>query len=402
MADRASRRPPPPPGEPYPAAATPLVLAQIFQHAPDGIIVVDAAGVIVLANGQAEAMFGAEPGGLAGSPVDALVPHEARAVHAEHRGRYGADPHLRPMANDLDLHARHRSGALFPVEISLSPVHPEAAGPGRTIAVIRDVTERRRAEQRRRELIGEVHAQLERQRIAADLHDDMVQSLYAAGLSLYAAREDPAIDSAAAITRALNELNAAIADLRAYIHYLRGDAAAVPGALLRSRLEELLRSYRGDTAWTVDFDLPSAPHERDEQDERDELDEELQRHLFLLLKEMISNVERHAEARTATVRVRNSAGALELEVADDGRGFDPGDLPADAFGLRGMTDRVSGLGGTLRVESSAAGSTVRVHIPHPTGDDPADLAGAPGTEEAPGTGEAASTAGPAISERTDG
>ncbi len=139
----------------------------LLESAPDGILVVDSAGRILLGNRSAESIFGYERGELQGIAVDELVPERFRAGHARHRHDYAADPHTRPMGIGLDLFGRRRDGAEFPVEISLSALPGE--GETLVITVVRDVTERRALEAERVELAraqaAEAEAATEAQRL---------------------------------------------------------------------------------------------------------------------------------------------------------------------------------------------------------------------------------------------
>jgi two-component system NtrC family sensor kinase len=115
----------------------------LLELAPDSIVIIDGAGRIVIANGQAERMFCYDRTELIGRPIEVLLPERLHARHAQHRAVYGAEPHTRPMGIGLDLVARRRDGSEFPVEISLSPLQTED---GLLItSVIRDITERKQA-----------------------------------------------------------------------------------------------------------------------------------------------------------------------------------------------------------------------------------------------------------------
>jgi protein-histidine pros-kinase len=118
----------------------------LLESAPDGVLVADAAGSIVLVNGQIEALFGYRRDELIGRPVEILIPESARARHVRHREEYVAAPHTRPMGAGLELTARRKDGSELPVEISLSASRVD--GDLLVTAIVRDVTEQRRTQQR--------------------------------------------------------------------------------------------------------------------------------------------------------------------------------------------------------------------------------------------------------------
>lgn len=117
---------------------------ELIENAPDAILQVDARGGILIANHAAELIFGYTRDELMGMGVDSLVPQAARSRHAAHRASFAAAGVSRPMGMGLDLRARRKDGSELPVEISLSPVKTESGV--LMTAVIRDVTERTRAE----------------------------------------------------------------------------------------------------------------------------------------------------------------------------------------------------------------------------------------------------------------
>ncbi len=117
----------------------------LAEYMPDAIVVVDDHGLIVLVNSQAERMFGYARDELLGRPVESLLPERFRQAHAGHRGKYSSQPRTRPMGAGLDLFGRRQDGSEFPVEISLSPLQTESGT--MAMSAIRDVTDRKRAEQ---------------------------------------------------------------------------------------------------------------------------------------------------------------------------------------------------------------------------------------------------------------
>jgi PAS domain S-box-containing protein len=132
---------------------------ELIENAPDAILQVDSIGQIVLANRTAELVFGYRRDELIGMSVDALVPAAARSRHTAHRNKFEAAGVSRPMGMGLDLYAVRKDGTEFPVEISLSPNRTE--GSVNITAVIRDVTERKRAEQQIHSLEQSYTAELE-------------------------------------------------------------------------------------------------------------------------------------------------------------------------------------------------------------------------------------------------
>jgi PAS domain S-box-containing protein len=127
-------------------------LAAIFEATPDAIVAVASNGTIVTVNAQAERFFGYARGELIGRPVDMLLPNRLREAHAHHREDFVADPRVRQMGAGLDLVACRKDGREIPVEVSLSPL-PTPDGLF-VVSAIRDVTDRRLADQDRARLVA--------------------------------------------------------------------------------------------------------------------------------------------------------------------------------------------------------------------------------------------------------
>jgi PAS domain S-box-containing protein len=118
---------------------------KLLEAAPDGIVEVDASGRILLVNSQAEKMFGYSREELVGQSVEILIPDRFRGRHPAHRERYRSQPVMRPMGSVPDLRAVRADGTEFAVDINLSPFEEETSGS--VVCVIRDVTDRKLAEE---------------------------------------------------------------------------------------------------------------------------------------------------------------------------------------------------------------------------------------------------------------
>ncbi|MEH0164939.1 PAS domain-containing sensor histidine kinase [Roseateles microcysteis] len=116
----------------------------LLESTPDGIVMANPTGHIVIANSQAERLFGYDEGELRGRSVDMLLPDRFRHAHVGHRSNYFLQPRKRAMGSGLDLSGLRKDGSEFPIEISLSPLRTEESA--FVMSAIRDISERKRFE----------------------------------------------------------------------------------------------------------------------------------------------------------------------------------------------------------------------------------------------------------------
>lgn len=304
----------------------PADLAELLLEAsPDGLLLVDRNGVIRLANSSASGLFGSDD--LVGRNVDQLVPTGQRGGHSSLRDTYVDQAGSRPMGIGLQLFAERADGSVIPVEISLSPVAVD--GEAHTIATIRDVTERQNTVERLTLL-------RERERIARDIHDMVIQRIFAAGMSLQAV--DGLIDEPPVrerIARVIDDLDETIRQLRQSIFELghtdefRSLASQI-AALVDHRATQL--GFRPEL--TVTGSLTDLP-------------EFLADQLVATLTESLSNVARHAGATAAWVEIVRLDHEVSLSVRDNGAGI--ASRPKANGGLSNMMWRAAELGGKCAV-----------------------------------------------------
>ncbi len=196
----------------------------------------------------------------------------------------------------------------------------------------------------------------ERDRIGMELHDGVIQSVYAVGMKLeiLRGRFPMTPEQETQYASILDDLNQIIEEIRLYIRNLR--TARDEQATFKQRLENLARHFRDFAHVDVTVDVPSSLRVLNDR----------QRHsLTQIVREALSNVARHAQATHVTVKVREVDSHLKLTVEDNGRGFDPATVQApSSFGLRNMQQRAIRLGGTFTIDSAEGeGTRIIVQVP---------------------------------------
>lgn len=199
----------------------------------------------------------------------------------------------------------------------------------------------------------------ERQRIGMDLHDGIIQSIYAVGLNLefvQAQIGDGELASAQTqLQGAMEALNATIRDIRAYILDLR--PRRFQGDNLVTGLERLLTEFKANTLMAVNYTAEAEADAR--------LTPEARLALFHIAQEALSNAVKHSRASGVEVQLTRADGSVVLSVKDNGRGFVEAEVEHRlGHGLLNMRERAQALGGTLTVVPVETGGTeVRVAVP---------------------------------------
>jgi PAS domain S-box-containing protein len=439
---------------------TPAELSHaLLEAAPDGTVLVDEQGCIVLVNARTEQMFGYDRSELLGQTVELLLPDDLRAGHRGLRNGYLSTPQVRPMGLDLHLSGRRRDGSLVPVEISLSPVVVD--GRTYTIASVRDITAQRELQAERdrisaaldasadgvflldehmqiryanqgaaslfavpmadlpgrslaallpdaalldavgelrdgrrdrvnltakimrddgsvssvevvveaapdprpvsylclvRDISGRIESERtlrraeealllaqDRERIARDLHDNVIQRLYASGLSLQAAGGLPLEPARGRIEEVIEGIDATIRELRHAIFELHRDAAdpGVMGRELNKIVHDAERAlgFTPKLACEIDRALPTG----------------LAADVLAVAREALANAAKHARATEIAIRLCTEGDHVRLVVDDDGVGLSPGALRG--HGLDNMQARAQALNGDCLVSTRSGGGT---------------------------------------------
>ncbi len=326
----------------------------MLEAAPNGWVLVDGTGTILFINTEVERLFGYTRDELIGQQVEILVPNRFHSVHLGHRGAYLKHPALRPMGLGMNLVARRKDGVEFPVEISLSPVDSDSSP--YVIAVVRDITERQILEEERNHFRMELEMERERDRIGMDLHDGIMQEIYAAGLTLELALGDIEEDTTLAsegVEKAIEQLHDVIRNIRSYIFDLRPREFS---GNLASALAELAREFRQNTQIETHDTLP--PTLPDIATERAVA-------VYHIVHEALSNVRKHSGASEVSITAYEDDSVVRIEVRDNGSGFDVSqELPQVHRGLRNITARARVAGASLNIDSSPGkGTLLQIELP---------------------------------------
>lgn len=153
-------------------------VGDLLDSAPDGMVIVNADGKIVVVNAQTEILFGYSRQELIGQPVEILIPARLERLHVKHRASFLAEPHVRPMGAGQELLGKRKNGTEFSVEISLSPLRtPQGLF---VTSAVRDITERKHAEEQIKKLnaeLGEALRRAERLGATGELATNMAREI---------------------------------------------------------------------------------------------------------------------------------------------------------------------------------------------------------------------------------
>jgi signal transduction histidine kinase len=208
------------------------------------------------------------------------------------------------------------------------------------------IENQRLVEQRQRLAVLE-----ERERIGMDLHDGVIQSIYAVGLTLehirLIMRDDPQ-KAREVIDQSIRDLNSTIRDIRLYILDLR--PRKLHGEDLTSGIQRLVNEFRANALVNVDFSGPS--------EGSPELTQNQAVAMFHICQEALANVAKHAQATKVHVNVWKTPDRLLMEIHDDGRGFIVNDAKFTlGHGLSNMQTRGNNIGGEVEITSARGQGT---------------------------------------------
>jgi PAS domain S-box-containing protein len=357
-------------------------LRLLLETASQGIVSVDANGVILTANRALEAMFGWSADDLIGERVELLLPSSLR----------DAAPRPRQKGGGFELVGKRRDGSTFPIEVSLNHV-PTADG-GRAIAFVTDITERQRAASVLQDRTNELEyrttqlrrmasdltlaEQRAREEIAKTLHDGLQQVLVIAALNLEQHLKRDGGAATELVQEAKHQIEEAIEAARSLSFEL------FPPVLQRSGLPAALKWLANWTRDKYKVDVQVIADPRADSSRKD-----VRTLLFESVRELLFNAVKHAQAdRIALELSLDADDLLCITVSDEGIGFEPAELDRRSengqagWGLFSIRERLTLLGGRFEIDS-APGNGTRVRLIAPRGRVQSDAAAAIASTLAP-------------------
>ena len=252
----------------------------------------------------------------------------------------------------------HKLGHIVWIQLNVSLVRDPRGTPIYFIAQIQNITARKNAEVALRETAQQLSQLLEdRRRISRDLHDNIIQAIYAIGLGLEECRrlmEEDSKQAAKMLGNAIGDLNAVIRDVRSYISW--SEPKITSGSQLKAAIERLDRTMEG--AQLLNFRLHVDPKAGDH------LTADEANHILYIAREAMSNSLRHSRARSGSVSLQMRDGHVLFQVEDDGVGFDAEAVQGHGEGLRNLVARAEKLGARLDVISQyGRGTRIVIDIP---------------------------------------
>jgi len=332
----------------------------ILDIAHEGIISIDAKERILIFNQGAARIFGYAPDEVLGQSMDILLPERARHRHSRHIAEFaGSTDSARRMGDRQEIYGRRKTGEEFPAEASISKL--EVGGERIFTVVLRDVTERKRAEEALRELTGRLITaqEQERARIARELHDDVNQKLALLAVDLELLGQTPPHSPAETTQQARN--------LSAQVKAISSDVHRLSHRLHPSKIEQLglvaaMKSLCRELSLKYDVRV-----EFSDRDAQGPIPEDIALCLYRIVQEALANVVKHSGARDAWVELLGGPTAIHLRISDPGRGFNPNSVKgSEGLGLVSMQERVHLVRGEIAIDSQPAQGTrinVRVLLP---------------------------------------
>ena len=327
--------------------ASELRLQRFVSEAPVGLVILDEQRRLVSANKAFCQLTGYSEAELRGQTYD-LYTHPDDLPY----NRKLTDEFYQGLRQEYTIEKRYvrKRGDIIWVSVKATTIDlPNHSGP-LLLAVVQDITERKRATEAK-------------ERLSQDLHDNLLQSLYAVGMQLEAAKlvaDRSAKQSKQRMSHAIAQLNELVNDVRQFIALLKQDQP--PAMDFRQALQRLADSFSSGSRAAIDLEIDQGAVEH--------VGSEQAVQLLNIAREALSNSVRHANASRHVLLVQQRPGALIMQISDDGKGFNLAQKRPRGHGLLNMAARARTIGAEFSLTSRPQqGTCVTITLPqeHPYG-----------------------------------
>lgn len=316
-------------------------LAAIVASSDDALISVDPSLVVQTWNPGAQRLFGRAEHDVAGHTITALMSGAAFDTYRDAAERIRSQGHAQPYQSRW----RRADGTDVDVAVTVSPMRDRDGTLIGFSTAVRDITQQLTAQAELAAARADHEVMADRERIARDLHDMVIQRIFGAGLALQSITVRPAgPDTTNRINKVIEELDATIRELRGAIFNLNQPLQKATSVRAQILEETAAAQERLGFAPAVDFIGPIDAV----------LSDETAVHVLAVVREALSNTARHARASAVWVTVRGGSD-LVLEISDNGSGIDP--AVNRSSGLTNLRRRAEGLGGTFDITDRPGGGT---------------------------------------------
>jgi PAS domain S-box-containing protein len=334
----------------------------IMRVALDAIITIDHAGNIIELNSAAESIFTHSRAKLIGENIMEIIPPSLRPWFQDGLTNHFSGEKGPAVGSRIELPVWRADKSRFYAEFTITRI--QLKGEPTFTVYIRDITQRKRAEEELRSLPQRIikAQEVERSRVARELHDGVNQIIASVKMRIRNAQESmPSFQAATReiLGRCDGLLTKALEENRRIAHNLH--PADLNNLGFSAACESLCKEFQARTSLKMQcrIKLPA----------KNRLPPGVELTLFRIVQEAINNIEKYAHAKTATLQIGLQNGNIRLKIQDDGRGFDP-KKPSKkekghGLGLTNMQERALSLGGTCEIASvRKKGTTIMVRIPH--------------------------------------
>jgi len=338
-------------------------LESLFSMAPDGVIVIGCDGSVLAANERAQQCLGYPLQEIQGLRAEILLAENLGGADGGPRAKYAWTPGTRVLSPIREFRALRRDGSAFVAEIVFGPL--QFKNQACTIAIVRDITERKKLESERAEQEERfrnlsrrlVQAQeTERRLLSTELHDQTSPNLAAIKINLKMLGDLLQTHDSEDIRALLEDTAGLVAESTMTIREISSNLRPTvldDGGLLPA-VTGYAQQFMKRTGIQVRMDASEPLHTATAA---------VQSSLFRIVQEALTNCAKHAKAKSITIRLDTNNTRVTLSISDDGVGFDSAIQRASGLGLLTMRERAEFAGGTFRLETKpGAGTRIEVTV----------------------------------------